>query len=249
MNDRIKTVCLNGCFYPLFLVVSLVAIPLLSFSVAGCAPFRSRRATMRSFRRMIARYGRMMLACTGPLVRIRVETAGPPIPQPCIYVCNHRSASDPFLMALLPGEIIQVVNIWPFHIPVFGWYAKWAGYLSVREMPFDEFLEITRQRLAEGCSIAAFPEGTRSGAGPMGPFHGAIFRVAQAARVPVVPVCITGNERIPPKGSGILHPGPIRIRILAPILPETDQVSSPFAFKQRVRQLISQTLAQMEQPS
>ncbi len=246
MSEFLKALCLNMLFYPLFLLVSLIGIPLLTLFVAIPAPFRSHRQNMRAFRLMIVRYGRLVLGSMLPWVRIAKEQSDGTLPQPCIYICNHRSASDPFLMALLPGEIVQVVNVWPFHLPILGWFAKWAGYLSVKEMPFEAFAEAAAGRLEQGINIAAFPEGTRSGEGPMGPFHSSMFRVALDTRVPVVPVCISGNERIPPKGSWHLKPGTIRVRALPPVTADTYGEWSPFVFKNRIHDLIEKELEIME---
>ncbi len=245
-NSRLLFFLLNLYFWPLFFLTTLVGIPVLTLLVALPAPFRPHRRNMRAFRMMIVRYGRLVLAGMFPLVRLAREQPLEASPQPCIYICNHRSASDPFLMALLPGEIVQVVNVWPFHLPVLGWFAKWAGYLSVREMPFERFSETAARYLEQGINIAAFPEGTRSGEGPMGPFHSAMFRVALDTGVPVVPVCISGNQRIPPKGSWCLHPGTIHIRVLPPVTAETYSTWSPFTFKNRVHDLIKEELARME---
>jgi 1-acyl-sn-glycerol-3-phosphate acyltransferase len=238
VDKRFQKTILNSLFWPLFFLHTLVGIPLLTSLVAAAAPFRSHRQNMRVFRMMIVRYGNLVLGSMFPWVRIFCDRPSEPLPQPCIYICNHRSASDPFLMAKLPGEIVQVVNVWPFHIPVLGWFAKWAGYLSVREMPFDQFEKTAARYLEQGICIAAFPEGTRSGTGPTGPFHSAMFRVALKTGVPVVPVCISGNEQIPPKGSWVLHPGTIRMRVLPPVTRETYGEWSPFIFKNRIREMI-----------
>jgi 1-acyl-sn-glycerol-3-phosphate acyltransferase len=201
---------------------------------------------MRVFRKMIVCYGRMVLACLFPWVRIVCEKPEGGLPSPCIYICNHRSSSDPFLMAYLPGEFVQVVNIWPFKIPILGWFAKWAGYLSVREMPFEQFSAVASGYLDQNVSMAAFPEGTRAGCGPMGPFHSSMFCVALDTGVPVVPVCISGNERIPLKGSLKLNPGKIRIRILPPVTKETYGDWSPFKFKMHIHETIRSELEKME---
>lgn len=246
MKETVQTNLLNFLFWPLFFLVTLAGIPLLALWVFFRTLFCSHRSRMRVFRRMIVCYGRMVLACLFPWVRIFRELPGEPLPQPCIYICNHRSSSDPFLMAFLPGEFIQVVNIWPFKVPILGWFAKWAGYLSVREMPFDQFSETACSYLKQGISIAAFPEGTRAGEGPMGPFHSSMFRVALQTGVPVVPVCISGNERIPLKGSLRLNPGRIRIRILPAVIKEIYDDWSPFKFKNHIHELIRNELKKME---
>ena len=244
--DGFQRFFLNLLFWPLFFLHTLVGIPVMASLVAIPAPFRTHRRSMRAFRLMIARYGQLVLASMAPFVRIFCERPAEPLPQPCIYICNHRSGSDPFLMAKLPGEIVQVVNAWPFRLPILGWFAKWSGYLSVREMPFGAFLKTAAHRLEQGVCIAGFPEGTRSGEGPMGPFHSALFRVALDTGVPIIPVCISGNERIPPKGSWWLNPGRIQIRMLAPVPVDTYREWSPFTFKNRIREIIENELTRME---
>jgi 1-acyl-sn-glycerol-3-phosphate acyltransferase len=165
---------------------------------------------------------------------------------PCIFISNHRSSSDPFLMAVVSTEAIQVVNIWPFRLPILGIIAKLAGYLSVREMPFEDFLAKTTNLLREGVSIIVFPEGTRSRDNSVGQFNGAIFRVASEARKPIVPICITGNEMIPPIGSAFLHPGVIKIHRLKPLLWEEYKMLDPFKLKNHVRQIIINEVSAME---
>ena len=246
MRETAKLIVLNTLFWPLFFLITPLCIPLLSLWVIIRTLFRPHRFRMRAFRFAIVCYGKLILGCLFPFVRLIRELPEKELPQPCIYICNHRSSSDPFLMALLPGEMIQVVNIWPFQIPIIGWFAKWAGCLSVREMPFDRFSSAATGCLKQGVNIAAFPEGTRSGEGPMGPFHGAMFRVALKTGVPVVPVCIHGNERIPPKGSWRLQPGTIRVRVLPPITMDTYRDWSPFHFKTHVHDRIKVELEKME---
>ena len=165
---------------------------------------------------------------------------------PYIFVCNHRSATDPFLMACLPYEFIQVVNIWPFRLPVLGIYARWAGYLSINEMPFKQFSKQAVKLLKEGVSIVVFPEGTRSGGKSMGQFHGSLFRVALEAKCPIVPVCISGNENIPPRGSFLLRPGKIKIHKLQALKWKEYKDFKPFKLKNMVRNIISKEVDVMD---
>jgi 1-acyl-sn-glycerol-3-phosphate acyltransferase len=149
-------------------------------------------------------------------------------------------------MAFLPGEIVQWVNTWPFRLPILGRFARWAGYLSVKEMAPEEALARSAKLLEQGVSIAAFPEGTRSGSRAMGPFHGLVFRLALQTGAPIVPVCLAGNEHIPHKGSLVLNPGTIRIRTLPALTQKDYQGFSPFKLKQVVHEQISGELKRME---
>ena len=197
-------------------------------------------------RTLIKVYGRVVLILGWPFIRVRMEQPTGLWPQPCIYICNHRSASDGFLVAMLPGEGVQVVNVWPFKLPVLGFFARLAGYLSIREMPASEFMHRSAKLLSEGVSIVAFPEGTRSGSRKMAPFHGALFRLALKTGAPIVPVCLSGSEKTPPKGSGILHPSRICVRTLDALTNEDYAEMTPFKLKTRVRNRMVAELETME---
>lgn len=145
-------------------------------------------------------------------------------------------------MAFLPFECVQVLNIWPARIPVLKFIASQAGYLKVREMPFDEFLEKGTKLLKEGCSVIAFPEGTRSGNREMGQFHGSAFRLAQHDSVKIVPIVLAGNKEIPPRGSALLRPGHIVVSKLPSVKPEQYAGMNPYRLKTLVRETIRQHL-------
>ena len=248
MKEALILICFNTIFYLLFIMFSLLGIPLFSLIVAFQAIFISHRKAMKKFRRAISWYGIVIIkALPYPFVKViykdlnKTKTAGP-----FIFACNHRSASDPFLLACLPYEIVQIVNIWPFKLPVLGIMAKFAGYLSIREMPFESFSKKVADLLNNGVSIAAFPEGTRSADGSLGQFHGSIFRVALQTGYPVVPLCITGNEKIPARGTLLLRPGTIKIHKLSPITYDEYRGFTPYKLKNMVRRLIADEIEVME---
>lgn len=244
----LEILCLNTAFYSLLLLYTLACVVLVGLPLVVLVRFVPRRSRMKCYRRAISWYGYGVIKVLPfPWVRVRYEDREKQRRSgPCIFVCNHRSASDPFLMACLPFECVQVVNTWPFRLPLFGLAARWAGYPSINEMPFADFLEGAAALVRDGVSVIGFPEGTRSGSRAMGSFHGAMFRLALDTRAPIVPVCISGNERIPPRGSIRLEPGVITIRKL-PAMPWEDyRHLAPFDLKQRVRAMISAELRDIE---
>lgn len=246
---RAGVVCWNLFFYLLLVLFTLVSVPVLTLLLVVLAPVASRRAHRRLLRRAICWYGWVIIqALPRPMVRVRTEGYRPgPEAGPHVVICNHRSASDPFLMAALPvGEFVQVVNRWPMHLPVWGIVARLAGYLSIREMPVEAFLERAANLLREGVSIVAFPEGTRAAGYELGPFHGTAFRLCLQEHAPILPVCISGNERTPPRGARLLQPAEIVLRVLPPMRWEQYGHLSPFQLKNAVRKVLSDELAKME---
>ena len=248
MSSRIGLYLLNLYFYTLFVILSATAIPVLTMYVVCLGLVRpSRRKTMKRFRRAINWYGMVITTSPYPFIKLRYETQGTDrLGEPYIFVCNHRSASDAFLMGILPHELVQIVNVWPFRIPILGVYAKLAGYLNIRMIPPEQFMRCATQLLNDGVSIVFFPEGTRSTCRKMGNFHGSAFRLALESKAAIVPLCISGSETIPPKGSPLLRPGIIRVRRLPAIAADEYMNLTAFALKNRVWKIMDQELSTME---
>jgi 1-acyl-sn-glycerol-3-phosphate acyltransferase len=202
---------------------------------------------MKRFRRCIRWWGNGITLLPFPFVKVSYEDHSTGnIEGPYIFVSNHRAASDAFLMSVLPHEVVQVVNIWPFRIPVLGFFARKAGYLNIRMIQPEVFFQKAIEFLRENISIVFFPEGTRSSGRKVGNFHGSAFRVALKSYTSIVPLCISGTEKIPPKGSFLLRPGTIRIRRLPAITWNDYREMNVFSLKNRVREIIDRELSLME---
>lgn len=245
----LKIAYLNITFYFLTVTFLLTCLPALGSLIIIFALIFPKRIVMKRLRRAISWFGAVVIKIfPWPLVRLSYKDFSESnIPGPYLFICNHRSASDPFLLGILPYEVVQVVNIWPFRLPILGVVAKIAGYLNVRELPFETFFIKTTKLFKEGVSIAVFPEGTRSRDNSVGQFHSAIFRVALESRIPIVPLCITGNENIPPVGSPYLRPGLIKIHRLKAITWDKYRSFSPFKLKNYLREIIIKETALMDQ--
>ena len=244
----LKLIYLNLTFFTLFILFCAIGIPILALFVALLICFLSRRDSMRMFRRVVCWYGAITARVLPfPLIKIQYRrhkekgSAGP-----YIFICNHRSTSDPFLIGCLPYELVQIAKEYPLRIPVLGIVARKAGYLSVNKMPFDEFSRKAGELLNKGVSLVAFPEGTRSRSGEMGQFHSGIFRVALQTGYPIVPLCFAGNKNIPPIGSFFLRPGIIKMHELTPLQWDEYRNLSPYTLKNRVRDIIKREVDVLE---
>ncbi len=239
-------ICYSVAFYPLLAVYTLAAVAGMTLWMVAGAPFHSHRGNMRRFRRAIIWYGAGVVRIVArPVLRTVYESPPRDERTTKFFVANHVSALDAFLLALVPEEGVEVVKAWPFRLPVIGVFARWAGFLNIEQMSPEEFRAAVERLLAEGNSIVVFPEGTRSGSRQVGPFHGTMFRLALELRVPLVPVCIVGNERTPAKGSWILEPATVRMRCL-PEMPWADYgAMTPYQLKTHVRRLIQDEVDRM----
>ncbi len=245
---KIKKFLLNTIFYISFIPLTVICV--LIFSPWVLVGFlASQREAIRRFHLAIRWYARILIwVLPQPFLKVRYldKAIGEDVPHPYIVICNHRSLSDTFLMACLSFEVIVIVNTWPFRIPFFGLFARLAGYLSVNEMSFEVFSQRCGDLLDQGVSIIAFPEGTRSGKNTMGQFRGSMFRIALDKKIPIVPMCITGNEDKPMRGSFWMNPGTILIHRLPTVRYEEFKDFNPFKLKNYIRDIIERETKLMD---
>ena len=237
----------SAVFYTAYFLFSFVYILTTSLITLPVALFASRKTMLRLTRLFIRGYGTGTVWAGLPWIRLVFEDrSGVASGQSCLFVSNHQSIADIYLMAALSREVVFLSNRWPFKIPVLGFFAKLAGYMSVQSLPPDDLLPHVQELFRDGASIICFPEGTRTRTGQLGPFHTTAFRIAQQAGVPIVPVCISGTYHVMPPGSALLRPGTIRMHLLPAIDPQSCQDLNPHAFKRHMRDLMAQELATME---
>jgi 1-acyl-sn-glycerol-3-phosphate acyltransferase len=136
--------------------------------------------------------------------------------EPVIYACNHQSSADiVILLATLPTGFRFIIKEELFKIPMFGIYLKLAGYPSVARESVRSIKAMGKAKniLRSGSSILVFPEGTRSKSGKLLPFKkGALF-LAFVSKAKVVPVAISGSNKIMPPKKHTLNPCPVKIKI------------------------------------
>ena len=182
-----------------------------------------------------------------PFVKVEYSDLAEGIREPGIYVCNHRAATDAFLMAVFGIEAIQIVNGWPMKLPFFGFNARKCGYLDATTTPLNDYPEIIRWLIGKGVSVIAFPEGTRSGSKKMNPFHSGIFKLAMDLEIPLYPCCIAGNEKFPDRSFHFHKADRILVRRL-PVLKKDvyGKMPSAYVFKKTVQRLIEEETEKMD---
>lgn len=139
-----------------------------------------------------------------------------------ILVSNHESWFDVLALAgHLPVEYRFVAKRELENVPVFGPAWKACGHIAIdredRASAIESLETAARQIHDRDVTIVMFPEGTRSRTGELRPFKKGAFVLAIQARVPVVPVGISGSRRVLAKGSYLVRPGTIRVRVGEPI--------------------------------
>ncbi|MUH35367.1 glycerol acyltransferase [Zobellia amurskyensis] len=136
--------------------------------------------------------------------------------KPVMIIANHTSFLDILAIGMLHPKIIFLVNDWVYNSPVFGSAAKLAGAYPVSG-GIENGEALLKEKVVQGFSIIAFPEGTRSSTNKIKRFHKGAFYLAQQFELDILPVLIHGNSEVLPKGSFIIRDGKITIELLPKI--------------------------------
>jgi len=238
---------MNLWCYPALFLWTLTGIILFPVAFGLCLVCL-RMPADRVMRLFVWIYGRGWVVIMAPFVRFRRENMELLEPgKPCVFVVNHLSFFDTYCMALLPGyDVTFAVRSWPFKMFWYSGFMRLARYLDVEGSTWQETLSDCISAFTRGGTVLFFPEGHRSRDGELQRFYAGAFKVAVAAGVPLVPLCIDGTERLLPPGRTWFHPCTIRLRALEPI--PTHAYSAPdghMLLRKQVKERMTLTLAAM----
>ncbi|HXB62543.1 MAG TPA: lysophospholipid acyltransferase family protein [Acidobacteriaceae bacterium] len=186
---------------------------------------------------------------------IRVEVTGfenIPAGRNCIFMCNHVSNLDPpILLPLIPGRISVLLKEELMRIPILGTAMRMGQFISVARtqdiVKAKATIEAAAGALRSGLHIVVFPEGSRSEDGRLLPFKKGPFYLAKETGAPVIPVAISGTEKMMPTGSFRIHPGTARIQML-PVI-ESESFKTREELMAAVRSAVNAALPpQMQNP-
>jgi 1-acyl-sn-glycerol-3-phosphate acyltransferase len=165
---------------------------------------------------------RLALAIVG--LRYVVEGREHMLDRPAIYCANHTSnVEPPLLFAALRRLTPRLHILYKAELrklPILNLGFDLVGFIPIDRGNREQTTRAVGQavaRLNAGGSFFVFPEGTRSRTGELLPFRKGAFVMALRAGVPLVPVAITGARDAMQKGSPIIRPATVRVRLGAPI--------------------------------
>lgn len=129
-----------------------------------------------------------------------------------IIICNHVSFLDPLILISLYARHKTIVKSVFFHIPIFGWVLRTAGYLPAAVNDkfshlFIEHIEKMEGYLAGGGNFFIFPEGTRSRDGTLGVFSRGAFKIAGFTQAPIKILRITNSDKLFTPGKFLFNTG------------------------------------------
>lgn len=169
----------------------------------------------------LLRHAAVLAIRVNPFWDFRVyDDVHPDARRPYLFVANHRSLADVFLVALFPWEMKFLSKRSVFRIPLLGWQMRVAGDIPLERGDREsakQAIEAVRDRLARRLSVIVFPEGTRSADGTLGVFREGAFRLAIEMQVDVVPLAIAGTEMALPKHALVFQKTAATATVLPPV--------------------------------
>ncbi len=163
-----------------------------------------------------------------------------------LFVANHQSNFDiPILIAHVPRDKGFIAKLELLKVPSFGRWMKYIGCVFIdRKDPRQSLKDINdaAERLKSGHSLVIFPEGTRSADGTVAPFRAGGLKLALKAKVPVVPVTISGSKNIMPKGTSLIKSASVKVIISPPLVPDEFTKMDSTQISEKVRNIIISNL-------
>jgi 1-acyl-sn-glycerol-3-phosphate acyltransferase len=158
------------------------------------------------------------------LVGIRFRVVGReyvPANRAVVFVSNHQSNVDPpLLYRVLHRRLHLIYKAELQKLPILARAFGIAGFIAIDRRNRERAMaaiERGADAVRRGASFLMFPEGTRSRTGELLPFKRGGFAMAIKAQAPLIPVAISGARAAMKKGSKIIRPVTVTVRIGEPV--------------------------------
>ncbi|MBV6506056.1 MAG: 1-acyl-sn-glycerol-3-phosphate acyltransferase [Syntrophorhabdaceae bacterium] len=159
--------------------------------------------------------GRVVLFFAG--VKVKFDRLGAPVQRPAIYISNHSSTLDIFLIIVMGlPKVRYVAKHELLYNPLFGIMGALTGQIFIKRQDSEKAVATLNRAYAkirrQGLSLYMAPEGTRQESGKIGPFKKGAFRMALALQYPIVPIHFAGARQLCPGKTLQVKPGTVIIR-------------------------------------
>jgi len=158
-----------------------------------------------------------------------------------LLVSNHQSFMDPVLVTMAlyrEGNYMARDSLFENR-----WFRRLIEFLNafpIRRGTADMMaIKETMRRLKEGRVVVAFPEGTRTPDGRIGPMLGGLATVARKCRATIVPTLIDGMYQAWPRHRLLPGQGDVIIEYDRPITPAEYAGMTPDELTEEIRRRIA----------
>ena len=207
----------------MILVRSIVAYVLVLAYILVAGPIGLIIAVVFRWKRGMYAFGHagVWLALTLAGIRYRVQ-GREHVPETAVVFCsNHESNVDPLVLFQALHSQLHVLYKAELHkFPIMGTVFDVGGFVPIERGARDKSMASIgcgAASLRAGNSFLIFPEGTRSHTGHLLRFKKGGFIMAIEAQAPIVPVAVRGGRAAMRKGSALVRPVRVSVRIGTPI--------------------------------
>ena len=168
-----------------------------------------------------------------------------------VMVLNHNSGVDIFAAYKIPLNFRWVSKREVFRVPFMGPLLTIHGDIPIERgnpsKAMAKVLSLGKLWLGRGASVAIFPEGTRSKTGEINRFKLGAFNLAKEAEVEILPVVMTGTNKMFRKGWLMNWTNHVAIRVLKPISVEQVAATDVKDMAQQVHDSMVEALAELRE--
>ncbi len=119
-----------------------------------------------------------------------------------IFISNHTSYLDiPLLMVAIPRTFYFIAKRELIRVPFFGWMMWLLGMIFIDRKNATrsvKSMKLAAVKLKKGKNVLVFPEGTFDDHGQFLPFKKGTFHIAVKAKMPLLPLAISGANKVWP---------------------------------------------------
>lgn len=219
----------------------------IGFVLLYALPFISKKRRKIWYHFILCNFVKSLVYLMANVRKVHIDKGNMNFSKPAVIVANHSSFLDILVVAMQHPKLILLTNKWVYYSPVFGKVVQLADYYPVME-GVDPAIEKFEKIVADGYSIAVFPEGTRSPDGNLKRFHKGAFFLAEKLNLDIVPMVLHGIHHTMQKGDFMLFDGTMSMKFLPRITPENQTYGNGYAERTKgISKLFKQELTTLKE--
>ena len=209
---------------------------------AGIYLFAALFISPKKLYRLARLLSRLILLSAGQIIILEGEMPEQE-EEPHLYLFNHQSLIDQFLVAGTVKEYITAVGAdYQFSWPIWGRVIKRLGAIPIIRTELTKAihsLSLAEYEIRKGTSFLMSPEGTRTITGKMGEFKKGPFHLSLNTGITIIPIGLMGAYKAKKRSDWRIYPGRITVRIGNSVKGEYYQNMSVNELRDDIRNKIS----------